>query len=66
MDMADTEDAEDCALCGGELEDHEVSDEREEKIRKNAHDIKGKDVHAKVCTECGHVSYYATDADESA
>lgn len=57
------DDAETCALCGGELEDHEVTAEREEKIRKNAHDIDGKDVHAKVCTDCGHVSYYAKESE---
>lgn len=56
--MADTGN---CALCGGELEEHEVSEEREEKIRRNAPDLEEKTVHAKVCTECGHVSYYSEE-----
>lgn len=53
--------ADSCALCGGELEEYEVSEEREERIRKNVPDLDGKTVHARVCTECGHVSYYSTE-----
>ncbi len=52
--MADT-----CPLCGGVLEDHEISEERENEIRKAGHDLDNKDVHATVCSECGHISYHS-------
>ncbi len=46
-----------CALCGGETEKQEIDDDREAKIREHNPDLDGDDVHARVCTECGHVSY---------
>lgn len=49
-----------CALCGGELDEHELTDEREEELRHNipSLDEEGKDIHAHVCQDCGHISYY--------
>lgn len=47
---------ENCALCGGEMVEEEIEEEREEKLRENS-DLDGDDVHALVCQDCGHVSY---------
>lgn len=52
-DMGDDQ----CELCGGELEEREISDEREAQLRENIPDLDGKTLHATVCTECGHVAY---------
>lgn len=59
--MAAETDDDACALCGGAVEDHELSEEREEQLRENIPDLDGKHVHALVCTECGHVSYHQQD-----
>ncbi|MDY6762046.1 MAG: hypothetical protein SVY41_03280 [Candidatus Nanohaloarchaea archaeon] len=47
-----------CAICGGELEEHEVDAEREERIRGRSPDLPDdEEVHAFVCQDCGHVVF---------
>ncbi|MCJ7479277.1 MAG: hypothetical protein MUP63_03830 [Candidatus Nanohaloarchaeota archaeon QJJ-7] len=48
-----------CAICGGELVEEDIHDDREEKIRDNSPDIDdGEDLHALACEDCGHVTYH--------
>lgn len=48
---------ESCALCGGELVEEEIDEDREAKIREHEPDLEGEELHALVCQDCGHVSY---------
>lgn len=48
---------ENCALCGGDLVEEDIDEERETKIRGSSSDLEEEDMHALVCQDCGHVSY---------
>ncbi|MDY6777012.1 MAG: YgiT-type zinc finger protein [Candidatus Nanohaloarchaea archaeon] len=48
---------EECALCGGEMVEEDLEDEREQKIRRNSEIEDEEDMHALVCQDCGHVAY---------
>lgn len=47
-----------CALCGGELVEEAIHEDREAALRENVPDLEEKDLHARVCQACGHVSYH--------
>lgn len=49
---------EECTVCGGDLVEEELDEERESKIRENSPGLEDdEDLHAFVCQECGHVAY---------
>ncbi|MDY6768991.1 MAG: YgiT-type zinc finger protein [Candidatus Nanohaloarchaea archaeon] len=48
-----------CAICGGDLIEHEVEEEREERIRGRSPEIEeDEEIHAFVCEDCGHVVFH--------
>lgn len=50
--------ADECTLCGGDLTEEELDEERETRIRGNSPDLDADDgLHALVCEDCGHVAY---------
>jgi rubrerythrin len=50
-----------CTICGEELEEKEIEDDKVKRLKKNNKHLGGEDIHKLVCTECGHTAYVIKD-----
>ncbi|MDY6770820.1 MAG: hypothetical protein SV186_02555 [Candidatus Nanohaloarchaea archaeon] len=46
-----------CAICGGEVEEEEIEPEKLERLQEDNEHLEGEDIHKLVCQECGHTAY---------
>ena len=49
---------EECVICGGEMEEEEMDEDKERRIKDNAPHFEGEEFVKMVCQKCGHVSYH--------
>lgn len=47
-----------CHLCGGTVEEEEVSADREAEIRERHPELPDDTIYARICQDCGHISYH--------
>lgn len=50
-----------CSICGGELEEAEIDDEKADRLKKDNKHLEGADIHKLVCQQCGHTAYVTRD-----
>lgn len=46
-----------CLLCGGEMEEEQIEDDKIDRLKEDNQHLEGEDVHKLVCADCGHTAY---------